>query len=335
MGLLRQLYLPVSTVVLVWAAFVVPLPFFVEAPGTLRSLGEAVDVDVPGVPPLTGDYLLTAVSLRPAATFDLVRAAFVANDRVVPTTTFVPPGEDRDAYFDRQREVFADAADVAAAVGLAAAGYDIDPSAVTGEGAVIARVITGTPADGALRAGDVITAIDGVPVRTADDLGTRIRAVPAGTPLRLEVDRADEELAVEIAARAQIVDGVERPLIGVEAQTLRPRIDLPVPVEVDSGQVGGPSAGLMIGLTVYDEASEVDLAQGRRIAGTGTLSGAGVIGPIGGVELKVIGAIADAADVFVAPREQLAEAESAAAGSDLRVIGAATFADAVAALTGT
>jgi PDZ domain-containing protein len=107
-------------------------------------------------------------------------------------------------------------------------------------------------------------------------------------------------------------------------------------VEVSSGHVGGPSAGLMIGLAVYDLVDDTDMAAGRRIAGTGTLDIDGRVGPINSVELKVPAALRQGAQVFLAPASQAEAARSAVpAGSDLRVIGVDTFDDARAALART
>jgi len=44
----------------------------------------------------------------------------------------------------------------------------------------------------------------------------------------------------------------------------------PFPIEISSGEVGGPSAGLMFSLGLYDTRTPEDLT-GRTIAGTGTI----------------------------------------------------------------
>jgi PDZ domain-containing protein len=102
-------------------------------------------------------------------------------------------------------------------------------------------------------------------------------------------------------------------------------------VRVDGGDVGGPSAGLLTALAVYDALVPDDLAAGRHVTGTGTLAVDGTVGRIGGIEEKVRAARSAGADLFLAPAMQVDRAEAAAAGR-IRVVGVATFAEAVAAL---
>jgi PDZ domain-containing protein len=129
------------------------------------------------------------------------------------------------------------------------------------------------------------------------------------------------------------VDGERRPVIGVRITTHRPHVELPLSVDVASGRVGGASAGLMISLAVYDLVDDVDLAAGRRIAGTGTLAIDGRVGPIDNIALKVPAAVREGAQVFIAPARQARAARAAVpAGSDLAVIGVDTFDDARTAL---
>ena len=107
---------------------------------------------------------------------------------------------------------------------------------------------------------------------------------------------------------------------------------LPYSVTVDQDGVGGASGGLAIGLAVYDRLSPIDLARGRRIAGTGTLAADGTVGRVGGVAAKARAAAAAGVDVFVAPTSQAGEAR-AILGSDVEVLGVDTFAEALAELS--
>ncbi|MGD0006433.1 MAG: S16 family serine protease, partial [Anaerolineaceae bacterium] len=94
--------------------------------------------------------------------------------------------------------------------------------------------------------------------------------------------------------------------------------------------VGGPSAGLMFTLTVYNLLSPVDLTGGHKIAGTGTISPDGSVGPIGGVEQKVAAAEMAGAEYFFAPADNYADALKAA--RRIKVIKIETVEQAVAFL---
>lgn len=323
---LRAGFLPASILILITAGLIVPLPFYLERPGTTVSLGACIDVedDARGI---EGDFLLTTINVSLATLVDGVRG--IADDEmaVVPRRQLVPPGVESDEFFSRQRDLFASSADVAAAVGLEAAGYEVS---VSGDGVQVVRILPGTPAAQVLRPGDVIRSIDGAAVAVETDLRDAIEGAKVGTPLRLQVQREGEVLDVEVAP--ELVQGT--PVIGILPQTLHPRVNLPVDVEVATGPIGGPSAGLMIALTVYDKAlGDVDLAAGRIVAGTGSITQDGRVGPIGGVGLKVLAAETRGADIFLSPAGDYRSAnEAVPSGSSLQIVSVETFEDARDAL---
>lgn len=323
---LRAGFMPMSVMTLVTAALIVPLPFYLERPGSTLSLGACVVVDA-DAPQVDGDFLLTTINVSPATTVDAVRGIADDDAAVVPRGQLLPPGIESEEFFSRQRALFADSADVAAAVGLEAAGFDIT---FGGDGVVVARILPGTPAADQLRTGDVIVGIDGSPITVESELRDAIEQAEAGVPLRLEVQRDGEGLEVDVAPLLE----QGRPVIGVLPQTLHPRVNLPVNVQASTGPIGGPSAGLMIALTVYDKVlSDVDLAAGRVVAGTGSITADGRVGPIGGVGLKVLAADAQGADIFLAPVADLRIAQAAVPPqSPLRVVPVATFDEAREAL---
>jgi Lon-like protease len=329
---LRIAFLPASLAIIVTAALVVPLPVFIETPRDPVSLNERVVVDGGG-DALEGDYLLLAVSLR-RGTFARMLVAWIDDDRsIIADARIVPPHEDDDAFFARQRDVFSETAVVAAALGLAAAGFVVDPERVTGEGVLVVDVVAGTPAEGGLEPGDVIVEAEGTPVRAFEDLRDVLpRDIGSRVELVVRRDGRRERIALE-TAELETSDG-RRPGIGIVGQTHEPRTDLPVPVEVDAGRIGGPSAGLMIALTVFDKAEgTVDLAAGRVIAGTGRLAREGQVGGVGGVRQKVIAAEAAGVDVLLVPARAADIAEAARRpGSGLEIIPVETLTGALEAL---
>jgi PDZ domain-containing protein len=117
----------------------------------------------------------------------------------------------------------------------------------------------------------------------------------------------------------------------VALETVGLEVKVPFPIEIEQGPIGGPSAGLMLALTVLDLADPADLARGRTIAGTGTIDLGGNVGRVGGVRQKVEAARKAGATIFLAPRAEAAEAR-AEAGDDMDVIAVRTIDDAVTAL---
>lgn len=316
----RAGFLPVSMMILVVAAMVVPLPMFVVRPGQIVPLAACVAVSDDAATPVEGNYLLMTITVLRATVADVATAAFEADAAVMPQGRVLPPGEDADTYFRQQRHEFETAADVAAGVGLEAAGHQIS---ISGEGALLVHVAGDMPAAEGLRPGDVVVGVDGAKIETDVDLREAIRSKPAGEPLHVEVQREGRSVTVEVAA----VDVDGTPQLGVVPETFRQRVHLPVDVELLSGPVGGPSGGLMIALTVYDMIREdVDLAAGRVIAGTGTMDATGRVAPVGGIDLKVLAASRRGADVFLAPELHAETARAAVPeGSNLRVVAVESF----------
>ncbi|MPZ88417.1 MAG: PDZ domain-containing protein [Nitriliruptorales bacterium] len=327
MDVLRRAFLPLSLVTLLSASLIVPLPVFLEQPRAPLDLAEVVSVDAPDAQPVEGSFLLTAVNLRRASTADLMRGWLDDDMALVPVQSVVPPGQQPRTFFDDQRELFARSADLAAGIGLEAAGY----RSFSGDGTRVVQVLPDAPADGVLEVGDVIVGIDERPVATALDLIAALTDSQAAQPEReLLVQRGDQEIVARVTPRAITRDA---PQLGIGTETVEARIELPFSVEVDSGRIGGPSAGLMIALTVFDIADQADLAGGRRIAGTGAVDDAGNVLPIGGLEQKVIAAARGGADVFLAPAPQVdAAIEAVPTRSELQVVGVATVEDALTAL---
>lgn len=324
---LRAGFLPLSLLILVTAAMIVPLPYVRERPGSTLSLAACVDVDHEKATPVAGDYLLMTISVQRATTVDAVKALFEHDTLLVPRQSVIPPGTDTGTYFENQRDEFALSADRAAAVGLAAAGL---PADISGDGAAVVQTLPDTPAHGVLEPGDIIVAVNDETVSDESDLRTIVEELPTDQPATLTVKRRAE--VVEVPVTPAEMEG--RTVLGVHPATDNPRVSLPVGVDVAGGPIGGPSAGLMIALTVYDQVLPgVDVARGRTVAGTGSIDADGRVGPIGGAGLKVLAAHRAGADVFLSPAGNYADAQSfLPAGSSMDVVSVETFEDAREAL---
>jgi PDZ domain-containing protein len=122
-------------------------------------------------------------------------------------------------------------------------------------------------------------------------------------------------------------------MVGVVLDTVSLDLDLPIDLQVDSRNIGGPSAGMMYALTVLDLLTEEDLAKGHRIAGTGTISFDETVGAIGGVRQKVFAARSVGAEYVLVPTDNYEEALGAA-GKDIVVVAIATLQDALDFLDG-
>jgi Lon-like protease len=327
MRVLRAGFLPASCLALVSAALIVPLPYVIERPGRTLSLAACVEVHEEKATPVDGEFLLMTISVEAATAVEMISGIADPHTLVVDRHVIVPAGQDETSYFAEQQETFGLMADRAAAIALQSAGL---PAKITGQGAEIVAAAADSPAAGVLQPGDVVVDVGGVAVTDETDLRSAVEALPAGEETTVAIRRAGKPMQTTLVP----IDLNGRIVLGVYATTHQPRAELPVGVDVASGGVGGPSAGLMIALTVYDKIlPEFDLAQGRTIAGTGSLDDEGRVGPIGGVALKIVAAERAGADIFLAPAANYEQAAAAVSpGSKLQVISVDSFDDARRAL---
>jgi PDZ domain-containing protein len=205
-------------------------------------------------------------------------------------------------------------------------------------GAQVNAVLGGTPAWSAgVHCGDVITAVGGKQVRTAQDLTRLLGPLAPGTTVTLTDRPGGGAKAKTVRARlarppaslvAQGFDG--RSYLGVQVSTqLKPV--LPFRVSVDAGAIGGPSAGLAFTLAIIDTLSNGRLTGGHRVAATGTIAPDGSVGDVGGVQEKTAAVEKAGAQIFFVPALEYGAAK-AVAGRRLQVIGVTSLAQALGAL---
>lgn len=215
--------------------------------------------------------------------------------------------------------------EIAVAVALEALGYVVD---VEDEGAEVTTVLPDRPADGILEVGDIVIGAAGTPVRRARQLQAALADVRPGEEVGLTIDRDGEEMKVTVGTMPS-EDDPNRAVMGVLIEQAA-TFDFPLEIEIDAGDIGGPSAGLAFALGITDELGD-ELTCGRRITVTGELDLEGNVGAIGGVKQKAIGADQSGADIFVVPEGNAAEAREHAP-EELEVIPVSTYAEAVDAL---
>ena len=220
--------------------------------------------------------------------------------------------------------------DAAVYVALTRLGYEVG---FTGQGVTILEVVADTPG----RRGAAGGRCDHPDRRDAGGSRpttppTRSAPTPIGDTISLVGTRNGEPLNVSITlAPHPEVEGA--PMVGVVLDTVNLDLDLPIDLQVDSRNIGGPSAGMMYAITVLDLLTEDDLTKGHRIAGTGTISFDETVGAIGGVRQKVFAARSVGAEYVLVPTDNYEEALTAA-GKDIQVVAVANLQDALDFLDG-
>lgn len=269
-------------------------------------------------------YLLTVISQAPITAGAWVFGHLDPAIQIVPPE-FVTPRRTTPQEQARQGyQMLDDSEATAIAVGLRLAGY---PSAAVGKGARVASTLPGSHANGLLQAGDIINGLNGSAIQTASDLISLIKTQSPNAPVDLQVTRGSTELHFVIPLMAP-ASSSDSPRIGIGVQDAGFDFRPPFPVSIVTQKInGGPSAGLMFTLTVYNALTTSDLTGGRKIAGTGTINLDGSVGPIGGVKQKVFAAEGVGATYFLCPADNYTDAVSVA--TSIKVVKVATVEQAI------
>ncbi|HET9460801.1 MAG TPA: PDZ domain-containing protein [Gaiellaceae bacterium] len=245
---------------------------------------------------------------------------------VLPEEQLLPPGT-TDKERDRQNAADMERSErIASVVALRALRYDV---VATPRGALVVSVASDAPAAAKIQSGDVIVAVDDAPVRTPAELRREIGRREPGDDVRLTVRRAGKAVELTVRTVPSPTDP-ERPIVGITVDQ-EADIELPFDVDIDLGQVGGPSAGLPFALEIARKLGR-DVTHGCKVAATGELALDGTVLPIGGIKQKTIGARRADVDFFVVPAGRNAEgAQENAEG--LTVIPVESFQQALLTLT--
>jgi len=307
-----------------------PACYVALAPGPVEDSLDIVDVDGAQTFASMGELLLTTISVQDSLGLGTwLQSVTSSSTETVPREQVFPTGVDRDELRERNLAAMADSQLTATIAGLTEAGYEL-----TGEGARIVLVTEDAVTDELLE-GDVIVAV-GPDRRPIEDSAQVVEAVQANAPgdrLDLHIERDGEPLTVGVTLGA----APEDPDVAFVGVLLITEIELPVDIDIDAGSIGGPSAGMIFALTIVDLLGEDDLTGGHVVAGTGTIDREGVIGPVGGVRQKVIGATdrrdgQAPATVFLVPRSNADDARGAPVRRDITVVPIDELSDALTAL---
>jgi len=271
-----------------------------------------------------GVYFVDVIERR-ATLLESIFPGIRDGSSLVPGSSVNPERVSDDARRRISLSQMARSQEFAAAVALRKLGYHVD---VRQNGALVVSVFAGLPAEGKVQTGDVIVAVDDEPVRSTTDLQKLISARKPGVAVTLTVRDASGERKVRLVT-ARNPEDATRAVVGflVEAAA---EIRLPFKVRIDTGNIGGPSAGLAFALDVMEKLGR-DVDHGLRVAATGELGLNGSVGPIGGIKQKTIGARQAGVDVFLVPVENFEEAKRSADG--LRVIPVESLDQALRVLT--
>ena len=297
------------------------LPFYSFGPGPAREIAPLIHVEDVRTYGSAGHLVMTTVRFDKLTALGML-ATWIDPHRSVEGEEVVYPAGLTPAEEVHRAISQMDQSKIDAAVVVLSRLTDYPKE--HGVGALVEAVGPDCPADDHLFPGDLIVGIGGEPVGSRREASRLIDAVPVDEPIRFRVDTDGEMHDVRLTRGT--CPGLDEPLVGIVL--VEP---FPFEIAIESAEVGGPSAGLMWALGLYDLLTPGDLTRGRTIAGTGAIDLEGNIGPIGEVADKVLAAQSVDADILLIPRANLPELRGVDTG-DLELIAVSTLDEAVEAL---
>ncbi|WP_345739394.1 SepM family pheromone-processing serine protease [Virgibacillus salarius] len=275
---------------------------------------------------------LVTVSGGQATPVQYILAKVLPHHQIVPIEEVFPDGITDDEYMHAQLQMMENSQEASTVVAYKAAHQDIS---IDYNGVYVVSIVENMPADGKLQMGDRIIGIDGEEIKEANDLIHYVEEKKANETITVDFVRDEKEMSVKITLES-LADLGNKPGIGIRLVTDR-AVSVNPQVHFSSGKIGGPSAGLMFSLEIYDQLTEEDLTKGYEIAGTGEIDYDGNVHRIGGIDKKVVAADKEGADIFFAPNEagngetnyEIARKKAAEIETDMKIVPVDTFEDAL------
>jgi PDZ domain-containing protein len=302
------------------------------APGDPQNvLGSAIKISGTDTYPTTGKLSVTAVMITDPdsyiTAFDIFYGWVDKNRAVLPRERVYPDGETAaEAVREGAAEMNSSQINATAAA-LSYLGYQI-PSKL-----VVVGVSQQSNAHKVILLKDQILSIDKIKLNNTTDVLRYLEGKKADEVVSVEINRSGVGVMIKKIALSPRPDGSA--FIGINIQE---QFDFPFDVQIKLAETGGPSGGLIFALGIVEKLTQADLIRSRNIAGTGTITTDGLVGPIGGIAEKIIGAKNDGVDLFFTPINNCQDINNpdqigvGKGGKSMKIVPVATLAEAIEVL---
>ena len=291
----ENLWFFISLIVII-VLFTVELPYVVEMPGGYISLNDRVKIE--GKDNIDSNMGMAYVTMLKWNLPFLVFSYINSDYDIVPKERLNYENETSNEYEKRDKLLLNEAVSNATISAYSEAGeyYKINDTKI-----YVSRVIND---QSELKVGDNIIKVDDIKVNNINDVRNYVNTLSVNDVVNVTVIRDNKEINV----KSTLINSEDKLLLGV---TIVNNYDITTDPKVDiksKYNESGPSGGLMMALTIYDKLTSSNLSKGDKIIGTGTISSDGLVGTIGGVKYKLIGAVNNKAKVFLCPKGNYEEA---------------------------
>ncbi len=309
----------------------IPTPFYLFQPGSVEELSSKVTVEEGGKAEQGHLYLTTVLSVKASNIYYLAYGLLAPHTDI--QRSHVVKGDMSDKEYNRWLAyLMKSSQENAITAGLKAAGEEVQ---VIPNGMIVRNISENSKAKGIIEAGDIILEVDGRKIKVTEDLLGYFKEKKPGEEVSVVFTR-DGEKKEEQVELVLLPGKNSQPGIGigleeyVEVKTGRN-------VNIQAGDIGGPSAGLMFSLEIYRQVTGEDITKGYEVAGTGTIDKAGNVGQIGGIAEKIAAVDKAGMDIFFCPMDVLpsdtnekeVKAETEKYGYDVKIVPVKTLDEAI------
>ncbi|WP_416151058.1 SepM family pheromone-processing serine protease [Salipaludibacillus sp. HK11] len=313
----------------------IELPYYFTVPGDAKVLSDVIEVE--DRYDYEGSLMLTTIRMGKANTVNYLWSMLSDQRELIAEDQIRPEGETDEQYNHRQMMMMTSSQELAVIVAYDYAGKE---AYFENYGVLVTSIIPDMDAEGKLEIGDRIVEIDGTEVLEVDPLLTILGEYDINDKVEItyERDGEREQATIMIMPFPEEIDPEgDRGGVGIANPVADRELIFEPDVQINTAEIGGPSAGLMFSLEIYNQLTEEDITKGYNIAGTGSIDQDGNVGRIGGVNQKIYASEEAGAEIFFAPNEEgvegsnyqdaLSTAESL--GTDMEIVPIDTFVDAI------
>lgn len=287
----------VLIVVAVFLLLFMPLPYYIESPGSAVHLNELVQVNSEADQE-EGSYMLTTVAVRKATPLIYLTKFLPFHDSYTEEELLGTTSSSEE-YNNLQQYYMTSSINSAVQAAFEVAN---EPYEFSYNGVYVMSVLENSNFEGLLEVGDTIVALDGNSFKSSQEFIEYVQKQEVGQTIEVTYQRNGEENT--ISGPLMEMEETKYPGLGISLVD-NTSITTEIPVEINSDGIGGPSAGFMFALQIYTQLENEDLRNGHEVAGTGTITADGTVGRIGGIEKKVVAADDEGATIFFAPDDEI------------------------------
>ena len=258
MGKFRKLFKAVIIIFIIAAGLFIRTDYYLIKPGSAEELRPLIEVENAD-PDVRGKFYLVTVSQQQASLLSLPYGYFHPDIEIQKITEVMPPGMSMEEYQDLMKQWMRESQLMAQVIALTRSGYQIE---IESQGVVVQGFLEDSPAQGIVEEGDVILAVDGEEVSLTEQVISKVQNRAVGDEVVLTVQR-DKGVQVLTSATYPSSDNPLVPALGIYISSLGWEPVIPMEIQIKTGEISGPSAGMMFVLEILNQLTPGDLTKGR------------------------------------------------------------------------